>query len=173
MKHFTLIIIALLISVSAMAQQLDADFVQTRVMKVSGKTTTMQGHLTFDGNDQLSMIYNEPEGEYFIIDGIQVKMNMAGKKAVIDSEKVPMVKLQRITLLNCLSGNWDDAAKDNNATTNVTEANGNRTVLIKTEGRVPKGGYSAVELTYRIADGALTKMMLEDALGIKNFYELK
>ena len=173
MKHFTLIIAALLFSVSAFAQKMDTDFVQTRVMKVSGKTTTMQGHLTFDGNDKLTMTYSDPEGEYFIIDGIQVKMNMAGKKAVLDSEKVPMVKLQRITLLNCISGNWEDAAKDNNATTTVTEENGMRNVVIQAKGKVPKGGYSEVDLTYRISDGVLQRMMLEDGLGIKNYYELK
>ena len=34
----------------------DLDFTQTRVIKVSGKTTNKAGHLTFDGKDQLSMV---------------------------------------------------------------------------------------------------------------------
>ena len=111
MKHITLIIIAVLFSVTAFAQQtFDNDFTQTKVMKVSGKTINKAGHIVFDGKDQLKMTYTEPSGDSFIIDGNKVKINMDGKKADIDADKVKMVGLQRATLLNCLSGNWEKAA---------------------------------------------------------------
>jgi hypothetical protein len=174
MKHITMIILAVLFSVSAFAQQtFDNDFTQTKVMKVSGKTTEKVGHITFDGKDQLSMIYSEPEGEYFIIEGDQVKINMDGKKADLDANKVKMVKLQRATLLNCLSGNWEQAAVDNNADSTVTEDKEFRNILIKARGKVPRGGYSSVDLTYRLSDGMMVKMVLEEAIGIINTYEIK
>ena len=70
MKHITLIIIAVLFSVTAFAQQtFDNDFTQTKVMKVSGKTINKAGHIVFDGKDQLKMTYTEPSGDSFIIDG--------------------------------------------------------------------------------------------------------
>ena len=173
MKRICLIIIALLLSVASFAQQqLDTDFTQTRVMKVSGKTTEKIGHLTFDGNDHLTMTYSQPEGEFFIIDGNMVKMNMDGKKAELDAEKVKMVTLQRSTLLNCLSGNWEQAAADNDADLTVTEKDGQRNILIKAKGKVPRGGYASVELTYRLSDGMLTKMVLEEAIGVKNTYQI-
>ncbi len=174
MKHITLIFIAMLFSIPAFAQQtFDTDFTQTKTMKVSGKTTNKVGHIIFDGNDQLSMIYSEPEGEYFIIEGNTVKMNLDGKKAELDAEKVKMVKLQRATLLNCLSGNWEQAAIDNNAETSITEDKSTRIISINSKGKVPKGGYKSVELTYRVSDGVLTKMILEEAVGIINTYEIK
>ena len=98
---------------------------------------------------------------------------MDGKKAELDAEKVKMVKLQRSTLLNCLSGNWEQAAEDNKADLTVTEKNGLKTVTIVAKGKVPRGGYSSVELTYRIADNVMTKMVLEEAIGIINTYEIK
>ena len=174
MKHITMIILAVLFSVSAFAQQtFDNDFTQTKVMKVSGKTTEKVGHITFDGKNQLSMIYSEPEGEYFIIEGDQVKINMDGKKADLDANKVKMVKLQRATLLNCLSGNWEQAAVDNNADSTVIEDKEFRNILIKARGKVPRGGYSSVGLTYRLSDGMMVKMVLEEAIGIINTYEIK
>ena len=174
MKHITLIIIALLLSIGAIAQTtIDTDFSQVKLMKVSGKTTDKVGHITFDGNDQLSMTYTEPEGDYFIIEGNMVKINMDGKKADLDAEKVRMVKLQRSTLLNCLSGNWEQAAIDNEAETTITEDKGLKTILIQAKGKVPKGGYKSVELTYRLADGVMTKMVLEEAIGIVNTYVMK
>ena len=173
MKHITLILIAMLFSVTAFAQKtFDTDFTQTKVMKVSGKTTDKAGHLIFDGKDQLSMIYTEPQGEYFKIEGNMVKINMDGKKVELDAEKVKMVGLQRSTLLNCLSGNWEQAAADNNAELTVKEEKGVKTVSIVAKGKVPKGGYKAVELTYRLSDNALVKMMLEEAIGIINTYEI-
>ncbi len=174
MKHITLIIIAILFSVTAFAQQtFDTEFTQTKVMKVSGKTTNKVGHILFDGKDQLQMTYSEPEGDYFIIEGNMVKINMDGKKADIDADKVKMVGLQRATLLNCLSGNWEKAAADNNAETTITEEKGFKVISINAKGKVPKGGYKSVVLTYRIKDGGMTKMVLEEATGITNTYEIK
>jgi hypothetical protein len=173
MKQFTLIIIALLFSVTAFSQKTyDTDFTQTKVMKISGKTTDKAGHLTFDGNDQLSMIYTEPAGEYFKIEGKMVKINMDGKKVELDSEKVKVVGLQRSTLLNCLSGNWEQAAADNNAELTITEEKGLKNISIVAKGKVPKGGYKSVELTYRVSDNTLVKMVLEEAIGIINTYEI-
>ena len=164
----------MLLSVRAFAQQqYDTDFTQTKVMKVSGKTTNKAGHIVFDGNDHLSMTYTEPEGDYFIIDGNMVRINMDGKKADLDSEKVKMVQLQRATLLNCLSGNWEQAAEDNNADLNIVEKDGLKTVSIVARGKVPRGGYNSVELTYRLSDGMMTKMILEEVIGIQNTYEMK
>ena len=174
MKHITLIIIAMLLSVAAIAQQTyDTDFTQVKLMKVSGKTTDKAGHITFDGNNQLTMTYTQPEGEYFIIEGNMVKINMDGKKAELDAEKVKMVGLQRATLLNCLSGNWEQAAEDNNADLTITEEGGLKTVSIVAKGKVPRGGYNSVELTYRLSDGMMTKMVLVEAIGIQNTYEMK
>ena len=95
-----------------------------------------------------------------------------GKKVEVDAEKVPMVKLQRATLLNCLSGNWQKAAADNNAEATVKEDKGFRTVVLKVNGKVPKGGYSSIELTYRLSDHELTKMVLIEPIRV-NTYEIK
>ena len=174
MRHITLVIMAMLLYVGACAQQTyDTDFTQIKTMKASGKTTNKAGHIVFDGNDQLNMTYTDPEGDYFIIDGNMVKINMDGKKADLDAEKVKMVKLQRSTLINCLSGNWEQAAEDNGAELTVTEQDGFRNVLIKAKGKVPRGGYSSVELIYRLSDGVMTKMILDEAIGIQNTYEME
>ena len=168
-----MMIVAMLLSIASFAQQYDMDFTQSRVVKASGKTTEMAGHLTFDGADQLTMDYTNPEGDYFYIEGNKVKINLLGKKAELNAEKVKMVRLQRSTLLNCLTGNWEQAAIDNNAETTVTEQDGLRNIVITAKGKVPRGGYSSVEVTYRMSDGVVTRMVLEEGVGIVNTYEMK
>lgn len=172
MKRIYLIIAIVLLSAASYAQQLyDIDFIQTKMVKISGKTTEKAGHLIFDGNEQLSMVYSEPEGEFFIIEGNEVKMNLDGKKAEINADKVKAVKLQRATLLNCLTGNWEQAAADNNAETTIEEEDGFNIVTLTTKGKVPRGGYASVVLKYD-TDGTLVKMILEEAVGAVNTYEL-
>ncbi len=174
MKRIFLTISILFFSLILFSQQkYDTDFTQTKVMKVSGKTTEKAGHLTFDGKDQLSMVYTQPDGEYFNIEGNQVKVNLDGKKADLNADKVKLVKLQRATLLNCLSGNWEQAAVDNNAEITTVEEDGFKTITLTAQGKVPRGGYASVVLTYRVSDDVLVKMVLEEAVGSINTYEMK
>lgn len=170
------LVFCLILNITAFAQKgYEMDFTQTRVMKVSGKTVEKAGHLVFDGVDHLSMIYSEPEGDFFIIEGNIVKINMDGKNVEYDAEKAKAIALQRATLLNCLSGNWQQAAADNNAELTITEEDGLRMVFIdaKRQQKPPKGGYVAVTLTYNAADDSLLEMILEQKNGVINTYELK
>lgn len=174
MKRIFLTVSILFFSLILFSQQkYDTDFTQTKVMKVSGKTTEKAGHLTFDGKDQLSMVYTQPEGEYFQIEGTQVKVNLDGKKADLNADKVKLVRLQRATLLNCLSGNWEQAAVDNNAEITTVEEDGLKTITLTAQGKIPRGGYASVVLTYRVSDDVLVKMVLEEAVGSINTYEMK
>lgn len=174
MKRIFLIISLSFMSLILFSQQrYDIDFTQTKVMKASGITTEKAGHLIFDGKEQLTMTYTEPMGEYFNIEGSKVKMNLDGKKSELNADKVKAVNLQRSTLLNCLSGNWEQAAVENNAEVTSTEDNGLKTIELTAKGKVQRGGYSSVILTYRIADGTLIKMILEEPMGIINTYEMK
>ena len=172
MKRILLIISLLIISFSVFSQQgINTDFVQTKVVKISGKTTEKAGHLVFDGHDQLSMVYSNPEGDYFNVEGNMVKINLDGKKAELNAEKVKLVRLQRATLLNCLSGNWEQAAIDNNAEVTTEEEDGFTTITLTAKGKIPRGGYSSVILKYG-TDGVLVKMVLEEAVGAINTYEM-
>ena len=174
MKQLSIFIATLLLALTAAAQNItyDDDFPQTREMKAPGKTIVKSGHLTFDGAEHLSMEYTDPEGEYFIVDGIMVKINMNGKKSEMDASKVNSVRLKRATLLNCLAGNWMNAAKAINAETAITESNDLRIVTLTVKGKVPRGGYSSVQLIYRTSDGKLQKMVLVESTGIRNTYTL-
>lgn len=173
MRHTTILTLALLLAVSANAQMTyDVDFTQTREMKATGKTVTKKGHLVFDGKEQLSMLYSDPSGEYFNVDGKNVRMNLNGKKTEVNADKAKTVGVLRSTLLSCLAGQWEEAAQANNAESAVNESKGTRTVTLTAKGKVQRGGYSSVELTYRTSDGHLTKMVLEEQGGIKNTYEI-
>lgn len=173
MKRLTILFATLLFTLGVAAQtSYDDNFTQTRLIKVSGKSVVKNGRLVFDGKENLSMNYSNPAGEYFTVEGNNVKMNLNGKKTAVKADKAKSVGLLCTTLLNCLSGNWQEAAKANNAESAVSESKGLRTVTLTAKGKVQRGGYSSVVLTYRISDGKLIKMVLEESAGIVNTYEI-
>ncbi len=175
-RRVLLIVAFLLANVTLFGQQkYDTEFTQLKYMKVSGKTVEKAGHIVFDGANHLTMNYTEPEGEFFIIDDNIVKINMDGKNVEIDADKVNSVGVQRAILLYCLAGNWQQIITDYKAESIVTEENGVRTVFIDAKGnkKITKGGYISVTLTYRISDGSMLMMILEQKNGIINTYELK
>lgn len=153
------------------AQTIESDFQQTRFIKASGKSTESNGKLKFQNPDKLNMTYTNPAKDYFIIDGKTVKINLKGKKATIDTDKNTVMRTQKNTLLNCIKGNWKEAASDNNADINVTEKSKEKNVTI-TAKKANLKGYSKITLTYRKTDNMLTEMILEEFNGIVNTYKM-
>lgn len=153
------------------AQTVTCDFQQTKFIAASGKTVQSNGSLTFDYAGKLDMRYNQPQGDFFIIDGKTISMNINGKKATIDTEKNPRMKSYRNTLVNCITGNWDLVCKENDAESTVIEKNGMKIVEINAK-KISTRGYSKITLSYRKSDNMLVEMVLEEFNGIVTTYRM-
>lgn len=174
MKRFIILFALAISGADLSAQDFECPFVQTRLMVISGKTVVSEGTMTYTAPDQLAMVYSKPEGEYLVIDGNTVRMDLAGQIATIDAKKNATAGALSRTLLDCIAGNWEKAAKDNDADSSVSEKGGVKTVILTARKASPRGGYSKIELYYRLKDNFLTKMVLEEnGGGIRTTYELK
>lgn len=166
-----LAIAMLLCGITAGAQNFSGTFEQVKTLKVSKKTIKSAGDITFTAPDQLVMMYSNPEGDYFIIDGSQVRMDMRGVQAEIDSKTNKTVALQRNALLYSCTGEYEKIAQEMDATCTVTAGkNGGKHVELKVKKPSPKG-YSGVILDYDKA-GTLQLMTLEEFGGISTDYKL-
>ncbi len=171
MKRIICIVAAALLGLSLSAQSFTSDFTQTRENPASGRKITKTGTMEFTAPDQLAMIYSKPDGEYMIIDGPLVRMEMDGQTGDIDSSKNPRVGGLRATLLNCILGDWEKAAKDNDAESSVKKAGGLKTVTL-TARKAATRGYSSIVIVYREKDSMVTSITLEQFSGIKDTYTL-
>ena len=72
--------VLLLCGFSAGAQNFSGTFDQVKTLKVSGKTIKSAGEITFTAPDQLAMLYTKPDGDFFIIDGDLIRMDMNSSK---------------------------------------------------------------------------------------------
>ena len=167
MKKTITLLTALLIGLTAFAED---HFVQTKTIKASGKTIVSEGTYTFKAPDQLVMLYTKPDGDFFIIDGPIIRMDMRGVTAEIDTSKNALAKGQRNTLLNSMTGNYKAIATDMDASLTETQKGGLKVVTITANKPAPKG-YSKLILTYKGA--VLTTLVLEEFNGISTEYVLK
>jgi outer membrane lipoprotein-sorting protein len=152
------------------AQTLESSFTQTRTIKASGKSFKSEGVVQFKAPDQLTMTYTDPQGEYLVISGPMLRSNSQGKQISVDTEKSPMFKNLRNTLLNCIMGEYETAASDNDADLTVSEKAGVKTVTMKARKAAPRG-YSQIIMEY--AKGRPVRMVLEEFGGILTEYIFK
>ena len=160
----------LLLSITAGAQSFTGTFIQTKTLKISKKTIVSEGTIHYQAPDQLAMNYTNPEGDYFIIDGPFLRMDLRGITLDVNTENNKVVRPQRNAILYGIQGKYEDIAQEMDATCTVTAVKGGKHVVIKVRKPVAKG-YSGMELDYNAA-GRITRMLLEEAVGINTEYIL-
>ena len=170
MKKVLFFAFLLCFSTLVSAQQTDCSFKQARTIKASGKVFHSEGVVSFKAPDQLTMTYTDPAGEYLVISGPMLRSNIQGQSLSIDTDKNPRFRTLRNTLLNCITGAYEQAAKDNDADLSVSEKNGVKTVSMKARKAAPRG-YSQIILEY--VKGLPVRMVLEEFGGISTEYLFK
>ena len=168
-----LIVLALLLgaALSAGAQTFEGTFVQTKTLKVSQKTFKSEGTITYTAPDQLAMLYTKPEGDFFIIDGPFLRLDLKGVALDVNTDTNKAVRPQRNAILYGIQGKYEDIAREMDADCTVSQnKEGGKHVVIKVRKPLPKG-YSGMELDYK-KNGQLRRMVLEEAGGISTEYIL-
>ena len=170
MKKILTIVIVML-AFTASAQIVEAHFTESKFIKASGKTIEAEGNLKLFSADKMELRYTKPAGDYFIIDGKTMSTSVKGKKTVVDTEKNAAMRTHRNTLMNCVNGNWKQAASDNNAETSVAEKGANKVVTLSAKKTAPRG-YSKIIITYRKSDNLPIELVFEEFNGIVTTYKI-
>ncbi len=173
MKKFLLSILTLIAFTFCLnAQNVECKFQQSKFIKASGKTIESEGTLKLNKSaEKLEMNYSKPAGDYFIIDGKTMKINVKGKKSVVDTDKNAAMRAQRNTLINCISGNYKQAATDNNAECTISEKGSNKIVTLKAK-KTATRGYNKIVITYRKSDNLPIEMVMEEFNGTTTTYKM-
>ena len=156
---------------SGFAQKpLECEFTQTRTIRASGKVFQAKGAVSFTAPDQLTMTYAEPAGEYLVISGPMLRSNTLGQQISVNTDKNVRFRGLKNTLLNCITGEYEKAAADNDAELVVSEKGGKKTVSM-TARKAAVRGYSKIILEY--VKGLPVRMVLEEFGGISTEYLFK
>ena len=169
MKKLLISITLMALALSAGAQNFEGTFKQAKTLKVAGKVIKSEGEITYTAPDQLAMIYTDPEGDYFIIDGSFVRMDLRGVAADVNTDTNKAVKPQRNAILYSIAGKYKDIATEMDADCQESAGKGGgKHVVLKMRKALPKS-YTGMELDYD-KSGRLTRMVLEEAGGISTEY---
>ena len=171
MKKLLILFALLACGLTASAQELSCTFVQKKTLKATHKVIPGEGTVTFTAPDQLKMMYSVPEGEYLIIDGMQLKNCVKGKVISIDTAKNPRMRKMRDTLLDCIMGNYEKAAEENDASLIVEQKGDLKTVSMMARKQQPTG-YARITLDYN-KKGLPVRMVLDEFTGIETEYTFK
>lgn len=166
-----LVFALLLCGLTAGAQSFEGTFTQAKTIKVSGRVVKSEGNISYTAPDQLAMLYTNPDGDYFIIDGPYLRMDLRGVALDVNTDNNKTVKSQRNAIIYSIAGRYDEIAEEMDADCTVTPRGGGKHVSIKVRKTLPKG-YSGLELDYD-KSGQLTRMVLEEFGGISTEYIIK
>ena len=171
MKKLLILFALLAFGLSASAQELNCTFVQKKTLKATNKVIPGEGKITFKAPDYLNMTYDVPEGEYLIIDGMQLQNCVKGKVISIDTNKIQRMRKMRNTLLDCIMGNYEKAAQENDATLIVEQKGDLKTVSMMARKQLPSG-YARIILDYN-KKGLPVRMVLDEFTGVVTEYTFK
>ena len=171
MKKLLILFAILALGLPAGAQEMSCTFVQKKTLKATHKVIPGEGPIAFTAPDKLKMTYTVPEGEYLIIEGMELKSCVKGKVVTIDTAKNPRMRKMRNTLLNCITGAYEKAAQENDATLIVEEKGGVKTVSMMAKKQQPSG-YSRIIIDYN-RKGLPVRMVLDEFTGIETEYIFK
>ena len=171
MKKLLILLALLACGLTAGAQELSCTFTQKKTIKATKKVIPGEGKITFTAPDQLKMMYDVPEGEYLIIDGMTLKSCVKGKVVTFDTTKNPRMRKMRNTLLDCITGDYEKAAQENDANLIVEQKGDVKTVTIMAKKQQPTG-YAHIIIDYN-KKGLPVRMALDEFTGILTEYTFK
>ena len=151
------------------AQTLLCTFTQDRTIQATGKVIHSAGTIMFEKPDKLNMDYTDPEGDFLIISGPMLHSNTMGQTLNVDTSKNPRFRALRNTLLNCITGEYETAAAENDADLEVSEKKGTKTVTMTARKPQPRG-YSKIAIEYNTKNLPV-RMVLEEFNGISTEYK--
>ena len=100
-----------------------------------------------------------------------LRSNTGGQQISVDTDKNARFRALRNTLLNCIDGKYEQAARDNDADLEISEANGIKTVRMKARKAAPRG-YSQILMEYD-GKGLPVRMVLDEFGGISTEYRFR
>ena len=164
MKKILTLLAFSLLTLGLGAQEIGASFIQNKTIKATGRVIHGEGTVFFTAPDQLRMNYLEPKGEYLIIDGNMLRSKVGAKQLDVDTEKNASMRSLRNTLLNCIMGEYETAAKENNADVAV-ETKGDIKSVTLTARKQAARGYSKIVVDYD-AKTRPVRMVMDEFNGI-------
>ena len=158
-------------AVSAQVRGLSADFSLTKTVPGKSSPEKSSGKIYYAEPGSLALHYSTPSTNLVIIDGTAVFTRQDGRERRFDTTKNAPMRSMSETLINCVKGDTQKVADENDADIQVQKFARSTDVTITARKKSPRG-YSRIELSYRKSDGLLQSMKLIEFNGTVSEYRM-
>lgn len=152
-------------SVTSIASRLQQD----KYVALLESTVTSQADFQY-APGLMSIHYDEPEGDCFVINGMQVMMVTKGKQRVMNA-KSGMAKMMRIMLLAAMTGDYSEA-EAYMTRMNVDELDDCHIIEVELDDEKARGGICRVEARYDKHSKRIGTIMMHHTNGDYTSYTL-
>ena len=158
-------------ALSAQTGKLEADFALTKTTAGKQAAEKLSGKIYYSAPACLALHYDAPSTNLVVIAGNNVFIRQDGRERRFDiSRNAPMRGMSE-TLLNCVKGDTQKVADENDADINVQKFARSTDVVITARKKAVRG-YSRIELSYRKSDNLLQYMKLVEFNGNVSEYKM-
>ena len=147
-------------------------FTQTNTDPVMKKTEQMKGTLTFNGVRQMEMIYSQPDGDKFVIDGNTLERVKGKTKNKVDLTKVKNMAALADLLCNSMMGRIEEIQTSTGCELSYTAGKLTHNLTFTAPKKGKKSYYKQVELHYDKKSGRIVYMKLTEMSGKSSEYTM-
>lgn len=158
-------------TVSAQIKGLEADFTLTKTVPGKAAPEKSTGKIYYAAPGSLALHYAAPSTNLVVIDGTAVFTRQDGRERRFDTTKNAPMRGMSETLINCVKGDTQKVADENDADIKVQKFARTTDVTITARKKSPRG-YSRIQLSYRKSDGLLQSMKLTEFNGTVSEYRM-
>ena len=173
MKKILSIAAALLfaITLSAQTKGLEANFTLTKTTAAKSAAETSKGKIYYAEPGSLALHYAAPSENLMVISGNAVYSRQGDKERRFDTTKNAPMRSMAATLINCVKGETQKVADENDADITVKDFARTKDVTITARKKAARG-YSQIKLSYNRSDGNLIYMKLTEFGGTVSEYKM-
>ncbi len=159
------------LSVSAQVRGLEANFTLTKTTHAHSTPEKSSGKIYYAAPGSLALHYSAPSTNLVVIDGTAVFTRQDGRERRFDTTKNAPMRSMSETLINCVKGDTQKVADENDADIQVQKFARSTDVTITARKKSARG-YSRIQLSYRKSDGLLQSMKLTEFNGNVSEYKM-
>ena len=157
--------------VNSSATALVSRLKQERYAPLLKKRTTTEADFQY-APGMMSIHYDTPAGDCFVINGEQVMVTSKGKQRVMDGNE-GIAKMLRVMLMAAMTGDYAEAMYYAKEQPSLTQTTDSYIVEVKLDGRKSHSPLSGVEATYDKATKRIRTITMHQALGGYTSYTLE
>lgn len=151
---------------------MSCQFTHTNYLKMMNKPIVSTGSLHFEKVDKLSMIYENPKGEFLVMNGDRFAMVLAGRSVSINAKNNKRIASMKNLILSFIDGNLDKAELQEKIDLELNSNEKANVVSVILDPKENKGKVTSVDISFDKETAEILSIQVNEKNGNYSVYKL-